>query len=419
MAPSRSALIAAHQSQTMQVRERLTDYAKTLWGGLGSWRDEDVDRFVNLMAPRVLAGRAKVAQLTDAYLSQMLKTTMAGAVDTSNLRGAPVSDVYRRPASTMYDKLSKGQPIGDAIAASTARLANLVATDLQMAMVQQASASLDGNGFRRVLNGPGDCALCVIASTQRYHSGDLLPIHPGCNCTVAPLGPGEGVDQVIDPELLEQVHAQVKSLTGDVDRGGRSIDYRKLIIVREHGEIGPLLSWKNHKFTKLDQGHAVKVADTEPYDEAPAKVSWLYDSIKDENLAEYDSLDLRELYNEAVDAGDDEAVRVTSAELARRDKQAAGYRGTGYTRAELRTQYAEYVDRSYWKAEAATNGQLLNAAGRREGIDPKTLFTGTESRAMKYASDDLKYHWQTAPRLSFDAFTGDEDAIGRAGKVDF
>ena len=61
MAPSRSALIAAHQSQTMQVRERLTDYAKTLWGGLGSWRDEDVQRFVDLMTPRVLAGRASAA----------------------------------------------------------------------------------------------------------------------------------------------------------------------------------------------------------------------------------------------------------------------------------------------------------------------------------------------------------------------
>ncbi len=419
MAPSRSALIAAHQSQTMQVRERLTDYAKTLWGGLGSWRDEDVDRFVNLMTPRVLAGRAKVASLTDAYLAQMLNTAMAGSVDTSTLRGQTVSDVYRRPAATMYDKLSKGQSLTDAIAASTARLGNLIATDMQMAMVQQAATSLDGNGFRRVLNGPGDCALCVIASTQRYHSGELLPIHPGCNCTVAPLGPGEGVDQVLDPDLLEQVHAQVESLTGEVDRGGRSVDYRKLIIVREHGEIGPLLSWKDHKFTKLDAGHAVKVAAAEPAEPPAPKVTWLYESIKGEKLADYDSQDLRELYNEAVDAGDDEAIRVTSAELARRDKQAAGYRGTGYTRAELRTQYAEYVDRSYWKAEAATNGQLLNAAGRREGIDPKTLFTGTESRAMKYASDDLKYHWQTAPRLSFDAFTGDEDAIGRAGRVDF
>ena len=118
-----------------------------------------------------------------------------------------------------------------------------------MAMVQQASASLDGNGFRRALNGPGDCALCVIASTQRYHAGDLLPIHPGCNCTVAPLGPGEGVDQVIDPDLLERVHAQVEAMTGDVDRGARAPDYRKLMVVREHGEIGPVLTWKQHEFT--------------------------------------------------------------------------------------------------------------------------------------------------------------------------
>ncbi len=248
MAPSRSALIKAHQSQTMQVRERLTDYAKTLWGGLGSWRDEDVDRFVNLMAPRVLAGRAKVAQLTDAYLAQLVGQNSA-LIDTTRLRGVPVQDVYRRPAATMYDKLSNDQSLSQAIAASTARLANLIATDMQTAMARQARASLGGNGFRRVLNGPGDCALCVVASTQRYHAGDLLPIHPGCNCTVAPLGPGEGVDQVIDPDLLERVHAQVEAMTGEVDRGARAPDYRKLMVVREHGEIGPVLTWKQHEFT--------------------------------------------------------------------------------------------------------------------------------------------------------------------------
>ena len=248
MAPSRSALIKAHQSQTMQVRERLTDYAKTLWGGLGSWRDEDVDRFVNLMAPRVLAGRAKVAQLTDAYLSQLVGQNSA-LIDTTRLRGVPVQDVYRRPASTMYDKLSNDQSMSQAIAASTARLANLIATDMQMAMARQARANLGGNGFRRVLNGPGDCALCIVASTQRYHAGTLLPIHPGCNCTVAPLGAGEGVDQVIDPDLLERVHAQVEAMTGEADRGARAPDYRKLMVVREHGEIGPLLTWKQHEFT--------------------------------------------------------------------------------------------------------------------------------------------------------------------------
>ena len=38
---------------------------------------------------------------------------------------------------------------------------------------------------------------------------------------------------------------------------------------------------------------------------------------------------------------------------------------------------------------------------------------------LKYASDDLKYHWSAVPRLSFDAFVGDADAIARAGSVDF
>lgn len=106
-------------------------------------------------------------------------------------------------------------------------------------------------------------------------------------------------------------------------------------------------------------------------------------------------------------------------ELTRRERQVAGYRGTGMTRAELRTQYAEHVDREYWAAEAETNGFMVTDEGRRLGIDPKSLFTGTETRAWRYASDELKWYWTKSPRLSFDGFIGNADALGQAGKVDW
>ena len=241
-------LIDAHQSQLAQIRARLVDYATTLWAGLGSWRDEDVDRFVALMVPRVLAGRAKTAGLTDAYLAQLSGSDMAGVVDTANLRGVEPADLYRRPASTLYASLAEGNALDVAQAASVARLASLIATDLQMSTVRQSQRTLSGRAYRRVLNGKGDCTLCTIASTQRYHRDTLLPIHPGCDCTTAPLPAGE-YPQVLDPETLEQVHAQVEGLLGESDRGGRKPDYRKLIVEREHGEIGPLLAWKHQRFT--------------------------------------------------------------------------------------------------------------------------------------------------------------------------
>lgn len=249
----RDALLAAQQSVLATVRTRLTDYAVSLWGSLGSWRDADIDRFVDTIVPKVLAGQRTIANLTDNYLAQVTDTKTAGAINVENIRGVPDQKVYRRPAVTLYRELSKGKKLDDAQKSATSRLGSLVATGLQMAHVRQAQYSLQGNGgveaFRRVLQGPGDCALCILASTQRYWKGDLLPIHPGCNCTVDSLGVGDHFDQVLDQDQLARVHSQVEGFAGSSDTGGRTPDYRKMIVVRDHGEIGPLLTWKHQQFT--------------------------------------------------------------------------------------------------------------------------------------------------------------------------
>lgn len=248
----RSALIRAEQNARSQVRARLVQYATTLWNGLGSWRDSDIDRFVTQIVPRVLAGQRTVAQLTDAYLAQVTGAGRVGAVDVADLRGVAPVEVYRRPATSLYTSLSEGSSMTDAIRAGALRVADLVATDLQMANVHQARASLDASGasvFRRTLTGAENCALCLIASTQRYHRGSLMPIHPGCDCGVEPLASGEPVPQVIDPALLEATHEQVADFAGIADRGGRAPDYRKLIVTHEHGEFGPTLAWRSDAFT--------------------------------------------------------------------------------------------------------------------------------------------------------------------------
>lgn len=248
----REALIRAEQTARAQVRARLVQYATSLWNGLGSWRDSDIDRFVAQIVPRVLAGQRTIAQLTDAYLARVTGASAAGLVDLDELRGITPELVYQRPAVDMRTALSQGSTVSDAIRAGALRLGSLIATDLQMANVRQARASLDGTevgGFRRTLTGAENCALCLIASTQRYTRGALMPIHPGCDCGVEPLATGEPVPQVIDPALLEATHEQVADFAGVADRGGRAPDYRKLIVTHEHGEFGPTLAWRSDAFT--------------------------------------------------------------------------------------------------------------------------------------------------------------------------
>jgi len=51
--------------------------------------------------------------------------------------------------------------------------------------------------------------------------------------------------------------------------------------------------------------------------------------------------------------------------------------------------YGEMVDERLQKAEDECRGHLLTQAGFNAGIDPRTLFYGNASRAVKWASDEL------------------------------
>lgn len=257
---------ASYQRAAAQVRDRLLKMASLLWGNLPSYRDRDIDRMVARIVPQVQAGQIQIANLTEAYFRQIGSDVGVDQWFITSLRGVDASEVYRRPATTVYTALADGKPYPEAVAEGGRRLASLIATDMQMAKVAQANRSLESAGvksFRRVLTGRENCALCVIASTQRYRTGDLMPIHGGCDCGVDVLPPGWDPDeQVINPELLELTNQTIAAKLGKLDYGardlgvgktdaeGRSIsDFTDLIITHEHGEHGPVLAWRDEKFT--------------------------------------------------------------------------------------------------------------------------------------------------------------------------
>lgn len=260
----RAALSSAYLARKSATTQRLVDLAVAYWSRMGSYNPSDSERFIAFITPRVLAGRANVAALTAAYLARVAEVDAAPVIDVANIRGTDDLEVYNRANVTLRTEISKGASFGDAVATASERVASIVATDMQLAAQRQTAAStgasraFDG-GFRRTLSGRENCAKCYIASTQRYHRGELMPIHPACDCGVEPLKPGENTGQILDPDRLEQTHDWVKGFTGQMDRGARHLpgnsgpnpngDYADLLIVREHGEYGPTLSWRAQHFT--------------------------------------------------------------------------------------------------------------------------------------------------------------------------
>lgn len=286
--PTPNQIIAAHQSAVAAVRKHTADYADLLWKAQTGFRDADVANFTRRMVPVVQAAQVRTASLTSSYMAQ-IEAAKSGAkvqpvpvvrADIVGARGVDPVEVYTRPAVTVRTALSKGDMYNVAIEQGLARLQSIVSTDMQMSKVRQADSSMRRSKFQyfaRTLTGSENCALCTIASTQRYKRGNLMPIHPGCDCGIEPLPKGMYNAQVIDQNLLDRTHQQIAdkfgrsdpsarqlnqgkyvnyNTTGSDARGGtrfgkneRLADYTDLITSHDHGEYGPTLAWRADHFT--------------------------------------------------------------------------------------------------------------------------------------------------------------------------
>lgn len=260
LSPEARALITSYDSLTWDVRQRVERFVRTYWAGMGSWRTADIEAFIRAVVPVVESGQLRIAALTDAYLAALAaEVTGIGAPSgalvsgVQSVRGVPPAEVYTRPGVSVWTELASGKALDVATDAGLTRALHLVRTDLQLAKTHTARAAMSQDtrisGYRRTLTGQEDCGLCLVASTQRYHKEDLLPIHPGCDCGVEPVFGSDDPGQIIDPETLDETHAAIAERFGIDDPGARLPDYRKVLLVREHGEIGPVLTVKLHRFT--------------------------------------------------------------------------------------------------------------------------------------------------------------------------
>lgn len=233
---------------------------------LGSWRDEDFNRFLPFALGVTNGAKMQAARLQVAFYQQMAIASGEKFVapqlnpadyTTAALRnGAADADVYRRPFVDVYRSLDEGKTMTQAIAAGALRISSIASTDVQLARRNAGFQSRSRNsrivGYARTLTGGENCALCYVASTQRYHHGDLLPIHSGCDCGEMPIYGNQDPGQVINEVRLEATHEAVADRFGVSDRAARAIDYRD-IMVRDHGELGPTLTVASHRFTGPNQ----------------------------------------------------------------------------------------------------------------------------------------------------------------------
>jgi len=273
-------LLAAYNRLSSRLVNGLGVRVAGAFTNLGSWRDADFEKFSAMIEPTLAGGRLQAAKLQIAFYQQMAKargeafaTPSVSSSDftvTKLRNGAASTEVYRRPFGDVYKSLAKGEDLTQAVALGGTRIQSIVSTDVQLARRNAGFMSRGSNdnivGYARTLTGSENCALCSIASTQRYFSDELMPIHPGCDCGEMPIygdqDPGQVIDQVRLDTTYDSIEQQLKidpdfgardaglgKVINSPTEGEKLADYTELVVTRNHGEYGPTLSWRDQDFS--------------------------------------------------------------------------------------------------------------------------------------------------------------------------
>ena len=261
---NRESLTRAYHRLTAITTNNAGQLASDAFNKLGSWRTEDIQRYIDSVLPGMDNAKRTMSNYTAGYYGriaaderQIFKSVSVPptALTTQALRnGTTAQMIWERPFKEMWGELGKGKDFSTALQAGARRADWTARTEIELAKRQAGLTVRDGNtnivGYLRTLSGAENCGLCYLASTQRYRRGDLLPIHPGCDCGETPIYGNTDVGQIVDQQTLDATHEAVEQRFGQSDASGRQIDYRKIKIVN-HTELGPYLTVEGHEFTKV------------------------------------------------------------------------------------------------------------------------------------------------------------------------
>lgn len=248
-------VVEAYRIAEAEVRRQVAQYVRTVYLGLPGYRDADGDTFVNRIVPVVLAAQRHTANLTTAYLAQVSLAVLGDRgriraippAEVDDVRGVDPYEVYRRPFTTVWWELSQGRPYDTAVRSGLTRATILAATGIQLAKTHASAFTLGRDrrvvGYLRLVTGRQTCRLCHEAATKPYHSADLMPIHPGCSCTVVPIYRRAGIGDALGVVAAAQALSGAKQAMAEPEK-----DANPTISVHHHGEMGPLLYERGQHF---------------------------------------------------------------------------------------------------------------------------------------------------------------------------
>lgn len=264
----------AHHRRFLGVQDATAELIGQQWDTFAGLDDVSAARFEAAAEVVLQTAKQQTSTLAVAYMNA---NDRLGGFPASGLvpvvpeirNGVPVTEVYHRSIVEARARVANGATFDEAMASGRARAVGTARTDVSL--TNKAEMNRGGQlrpwvvGYRRVLTGRS-CAFCATASTQRYKSADLLPLHPSCDCDIAEIFGTEDPGHIINRDLLDELKKAGREdgrpdyWNGPyvVDPDG-SIRYRKLETVLSPDGTGPLRTASGQLRKRVTAGDKVRV----------------------------------------------------------------------------------------------------------------------------------------------------------------
>jgi hypothetical protein len=222
------------------LRDMIGGHVRKIWAS-GLPDDERAE----LVAQTVSGGQQLVSHIAQSYAAKHF-----GAVFDPFRPGPDITDRPNVSKADQYLRVVDEPDEGKQLR----RLETMANTDMQLAKTRTLYSALNGDGapvkmYRRVPGGDNTCELCEIASDQVYFTDDLMPIHDNCGCDVEE-ETGEGLtEHDIAYHHLSAIENDDTTDDPKIVDLDAAPDEDKQLAIREHGELGPVLTWAHQDFT--------------------------------------------------------------------------------------------------------------------------------------------------------------------------
>lgn len=252
-------LAELHHRRLRIMRKALERSTVALWA-----RDGFDAPPIDVTVQRVLAGQRAAVRATDGYMATAASAALGERVPAVGLNADRLIGAAARGGVTLEHAYARAVVAGreSGTAAGLDYVRSTVATDFTLAQRLASGALMFAStavvGYRRVTGGGNVCARCMSASTQRYGSDQLQPIHRGCGCSVAPIFRTGAVPRT-DPDVLDAIYVSGAAALGaqaagpialDGSRFPEGVDAEALAAVNARIdidlELGPVLNADRH-----------------------------------------------------------------------------------------------------------------------------------------------------------------------------